>query len=115
MIAVIFEVSPKADGFQAYLDLAASLRPLLEAIDGFISIERFESLTEPGKILSLSFWRDEQAVEEWRRLDAHRGAQARGRSQIFENYRLRVAGVIRDYGMFDRKQAPKDSMTFHQA
>jgi heme-degrading monooxygenase HmoA len=113
MIAVIFEVWP-ADGHrQTYLDIAAHLRPLLDQIDGFISIERFESLAEPGKILSLSFWRDEQAVEAWRQLEPHRGAQTRGRADVFKDYRLRVAGVIRDYGMRSREQAPPDSRMFH--
>src|SRR5260221_450417 len=93
MIAVIFEVEPKPDRRQEYLDIAAGLRPLLDGIDGFLSIERFESLTTPGRILSLSFWRDEAAVEQWRNVTAHRLAQARGRSEIFENYRLRIATV----------------------
>lgn len=113
MIAVIFEVSPKEGQTSEYLDLAAHLRPLLNTIDGFISIERFESLSEPGKILSLSFWRDERAVEAWRNLEAHRGVQARGRAQVFKDYRLRVAAVLRDYGMFEREQAPLDSRQFH--
>src|SRR5882762_9801572 len=102
MIAVIFEVWPKDGHRQDYLDIAASLRPLLEKIDGFVSIERFESLSEPGKILSLSFWRDEAAIQEWRRLEAHRTAQAKGRGGIFRDYRLRVVTVIRDYGMTER-------------
>lgn len=113
MIAIIFEVWPADGRRQEYLDIAASLRPLLEKIDGFISIERFESLTEPGKVLSLSFFRDEQAVEEWRALEAHRRAQALGRAAIFRDYRLRVAGVIRDYGMFNRDEVPIDSRTVH--
>ena len=113
MIAVIFEVSPKDGHKQEYLDLAAYLRPLLDKIDGFLSIERFESLSEPGKILSLSFWRDEKAVEEWRTLEAHRGVQAKGRGEVFKDYRLRVASVLRDYGMFEREQAPLDSRQFH--
>ena len=113
MIAIIFEVWPAHGRKQEYLDIAASLRPLLEEINGFISIERFESLTEPGKILSLSFFRDEQAVGEWRALEAHRKAQALGRAGIFRDYRLRVAGVIRDYGMFNRDQVPVDSGTVH--
>ncbi len=113
MIAVIFEVWPKGERTSEYLDIAASLRPLLDAIDGFISIERFESLTEPGKILSLSFWRDEEAIEKWRRIESHRAAQSQGRAGIFKDYRLRIAGVIRDYGMFDREQAPSDSCKFH--
>jgi heme-degrading monooxygenase HmoA len=113
VIAVIFEVWPRDQRRQQYLDLAADLRPLLDGIDGFISIERFESLAEPGKLLSLSFWRDEQAVAEWRRIEAHRAAQAVGRADVFENYRLRIAGVIRDYGLRDREQAPPDSRARH--
>jgi len=113
MIAVIFEVWPKDGRTQEYLDIAAGLRPLLDAIDGFISIERFESLTEPGKILSLSIWRDEEVIERWRQVELHREAQSRGRAGIFKDYRLKIAGVIRDYGMFDREQAPADSRKFH--
>ena len=113
MIAVIFEVLP-ADGHrQTYLDIAADLRPLLDGIDGFISIERFQSLTTPSKMLSLSFWRDEQAVETWRQLEEHRAAQAKGRAEVFGDYRLRVASVVRDYGMFNREQAPADSRAVH--
>jgi heme-degrading monooxygenase HmoA len=111
MIAVIFEVEPHPGRRQAYLDLAAELAPLLATIEGFVSIERFESLATPGKILSLSFWRDEAAVTEWRRLDAHRRAQTAGRDGLFARYRLRVASVIRDYGMTDRSEAPADSRT----
>lgn len=113
MIAVIFEVWPCNGETQTYLDIAAGLRPVLEKIDGFISIERFESLAEAGKILSLSFWRDEQAIQAWRALELHRTAQSRGRNEVFRDYRLRVAGVIRDYGMFERVQAPPDSRRFH--
>lgn len=109
MIAVIFEVCPNPEHTQTYLDIAATLRPLLEEIDGFLSIERFESLTTPGKLLSLSFWRDEAAVEAWRRAEAHRTAQACGRTHLFSDYRLQVAAVLRDYGMFDRAAAPMDS------
>src|ERR1700689_3270725 len=113
MIAVIFEVWPKPGQRQTYLDIAATLRPHLEKIDGFISIERFESLTAPGKILSLSFFRDDAAIAAWRNLEAHRRAQAKGRGEVFADYRLRIAGVIRDYGMNDRAQAPKDSQSAH--
>ncbi len=113
MIAVIFEVWPKPEHKQAYLDTAAALRPILETIDGFISVERFESLTEPGKILSLSFFRDETALAAWRNIDQHRSAQARGRSTLFKDYRLRIAGVIRDYGLENRDQAPQDSLAKH--
>jgi heme-degrading monooxygenase HmoA len=115
MIAVIFEVWPKPEHRQEYLDLAAELKPILETIDGFISVERFESLTEKGKILSLSFFRDEDALEAWRNVPQHRKDQAKGRAKIFQNYRLRIAGVIRDYGMNDRAQAPKDSRAVHDA
>ena len=114
MIAVIFEVWPDPRRRQDYFDLAAELRPLLSLIDGFIGIERFESLSEPGKILSLSFWRDEAAVAEWRGIAEHRAAQAKGRAGIFRNYRLRVAGVLRDYGMNERAQAPQDSRAAHE-
>jgi heme-degrading monooxygenase HmoA len=107
MHAVIFEVEPEAGREQDYLDIAASLRPELEKIDGFISIERFRSLSQEGKILSLSFWRDEAAVAAWRRVERHRAAQAAGRAGIFRDYRLRVAPVVRDYGMFEREQAPQ--------
>jgi heme-degrading monooxygenase HmoA len=113
MIAIIFEVTPHPDRKQEYLDIAAGLRPLLEQVDGFISIERFQSLTDENKILSLSIFRDEQAVADWRALQAHRKAQTAGRSGIFTDYRLRVAGVIRDYGMTDREQAPTDSQEIH--
>jgi heme-degrading monooxygenase HmoA len=109
VIAVIFEVIPKRDEGHAYLDLAARLRPLLDNIDGFISIERFESLSQAGKFLSLSFWRDEEAIKQWRNVAEHRAAQAEGRSRIFEDYRLRVAWVARDYGMEDRREVPADS------
>jgi heme-degrading monooxygenase HmoA len=114
MIAVIFEVSPRDGRRQEYLDIAASLRPLLARIDGFISIERFESLSEPGKLLSLSYWRDEAAVAEWRRLEAHRKAQAVGREEVFQDYRLRVAQVVRSYGMNERDEAPADSRAVHR-
>ena len=109
MIAVIFEVQPRDGRKGAYLDAAERLRPLLERIDGFISIERFESLTQPGKLLSLSYWRDEQAVREWRNVEEHRRTQRAGRESIFADYRLRVAQVLRDYGLHDRAQAPDDS------
>jgi len=113
MIAVIFEFWPKDSERGRYFDIAANLRPLLAEIDGFISIERFESVSEPGKFLSLSFWRDEEAVSQWRNTEAHRMAQAAGRGGVFADYRLRVAGVIRDYGMADRAEAPEDSRARH--
>lgn len=109
MIAVIFEVRPKPEYREAYLNLAAELRPLLEQIDGFISVERFQSLTDEGKLLSLSVFRDESALEQWRNLAAHRRAQRMGREVHFDDYRLRVVSVIRDYGMNEREQAPADS------
>lgn len=113
MIAVIFEVWP-ADGEAGhYLDLAAALKSDLNANDGFISVERFESLTEKGKLLSLSFWRDEEAVKRWRNLPSHRAAQAKGRSGVFRDYRLRVASVMRDYGRNERDEAPADSRAVH--
>jgi heme-degrading monooxygenase HmoA len=114
MIAVIFEAQTKPDQKDAYLDAAAMLRPLLAENDGFISIERFESLTTPGKILSLSFWRDEESVAKWRQVEAHRGVQAAGRRSIFADYRLRVARVLRDYGMNERDEAPADSRAIHR-
>lgn len=113
MIAVIFEVVPYLGQRHHYLDLAAELRPQLETIDGFISIERFESLTLRGKILSLSFWRDEEAIRTWRNLEAHRSAQKAGRSGIFADYRLRIGHVVRDYGLNERLEAPEDSRAAH--
>ena len=110
MLAVIFEVYPTAEGKQEYLDIAASLREHLVKIDGFISIERFQSLVDGGKILSLSFWRDEAALSEWRNLLEHRQAQAKGRDELFADYRIRVAEVSRDYTMTKRGEAPGDSL-----
>lgn len=113
MIVIIFEVQPKPGAEQSYFDIAAGLREELESMDGFISVERFESLTQPGKYLSLSFWRDEEAVKAWRLRDHHREAQTSGRGSLFANYRLRVASVVRDYGMNDRAEAPDDSVAVH--
>jgi heme-degrading monooxygenase HmoA len=115
MIAVIFEVEPKPEHKQQYLDIAASLKPILEKIEGFISVERFQSLTNDGKILSLSFFETEEAIAEWRKVEAHRAAQEIGRSQLFQDYRLRIAAVIRDYGLEQREQAPQDSRERHPA
>ena len=115
MLAVIFEVIPAPGRREEYLNLAAQLRPELEKIDGFISVERFASLTNENKLLSLSFWRDEEAVRRWRNLARHREAQARGRSGVFADYRLRIANVVRDYGMTDRAEAPQDSRSAHSA
>ena len=109
MIAVIFEVEPAEGKRDAYLGIAAELRSLLDGIDGFISIERFQSLVDPKRVLSLSFWRDEEAVKAWRNVEHHRQAQAAGREGVFRDYRLRVASVLRDYGMKERDQAPADS------
>lgn len=114
MIAIIFEVIPAPGRKEEYLDLAAQLRPELERQDGFISVERFASLSNEGKLLSLSYWRDEEAVKNWRRVEAHRLAQARGRKGVFADYRLRVASVLRDYGMSEREQAPADSRAAHE-
>jgi len=113
VIAVIFEVEPKEGHREAYLDIAADLKPLLGDADGFISVERFESLTQPGKLLSLSFWRDEAALTAWRHQAEHRLAQTAGRTKHFADYRIRVAGVIRDYSMTERDQAPDDSVALH--
>ena len=111
MIAVIFELEPHAAAESRYFELAALLRPSLEASDGFISVERFESITRPGHYLSLSFWRDEAAVRQWRCDCQHRGAQQEGRTDVLAGYRLRVAAVVRDYGLQDREQAPEDSLS----
>jgi heme-degrading monooxygenase HmoA len=113
MIAVIFEVWPAEGRKDDYLAIAAALRTELEAIDGFISVERFQSISEPGKLLSLSFWRDDEAVKTWRNQQHHRASQAKGRSGIFADYRLRVAAVARDYGLKDRAAAPADSRAVH--
>ncbi len=113
MIAVIFEVLPAKDKMNEYLEIASVLRPELAKMEGFISIERFQSMSHPGKILSLSYWTDEKSVSEWRNLEMHRAAQSKGRTSIFEDYRLRVAAVIRDYGMFDRSEAPDDSKSLY--
>ncbi|MFN3475461.1 MAG: antibiotic biosynthesis monooxygenase family protein [Blastomonas sp.] len=115
MIAVIFEACPTKGEMQHYLDLAAALKHDLQAIDGFVSIERFQSLTDPAKILSLSFFRDEAAVERWRNHRGHRATQAKGRHGVFSDYRLRVAQVVRDYGLSDREEAPSDSREIHEA
>ena len=113
MIAVIFEVIPNEGKKEEYLNIATSLRTELNSIDGFISIERFQSLNDPGKILSLSFWKDEESIQQWRNLEMHRHAQSKGRNGIFKDYHLRIAAVVRDYGMFERKETPDDSSIFH--
>lgn len=113
MIAVIFEVIPHDGRRGEYLDMAAELRPELDKIEGFISIERFQSILDPAKVLSLSFWRDEESIRQWRNLEIHRLAQGKGRSYIFRDYRLRVADVKRDYGMKERDQVPGDSQKIH--
>ncbi|WP_276484277.1 antibiotic biosynthesis monooxygenase family protein [Paraflavitalea pollutisoli] len=114
MIAVIFEVIPKADQLPQYLAIAESIKPFLSTIEGFISVERFQSLSEPRKYLSLSYWRDEAAVAQWRNLAEHRVAQQEGRSHVFEDYSIRIAAVVRDYGMQERQEAPTDSRAFHR-
>ncbi|MBC3256647.1 antibiotic biosynthesis monooxygenase [Pseudomonas paralactis] len=114
MIAVIFEAWPHEEHYQHYLDLAAELKPLLAQIDGFISVERYQSLSEPGKLLSLSFWRDEEAIQQWRSIELHRAAQSTGRQQVFADYHLRIAHVVRDYSLEDRVQAPTDSRQAHE-
>ncbi len=115
MIAVIFEAWPAEGHRQEYLDLAAALRDDLATIDGFLSVERFRSLGEPEQLLSLSFGRDEAAVRAWRERPGHRATQAKGRSGVFRDYRLRIAAVVRDYGLDDRAQAPADSRAAHGA
>jgi heme-degrading monooxygenase HmoA len=109
MIAVIFEVIPIEERKEDYFTIAASLAPVLQTMPGFISVERFQSINNPGKILSLSFWLDEESIRQWRNLEMHRTAQAKGRQHIFKDYRLRIATVVRDYGMFEREEAPGDS------
>jgi heme-degrading monooxygenase HmoA len=113
VIAVIFEVEPERR--EAYLALAAELRPLLDGIDGFVSIERFQSLADPGRLVSLSFWRDEAAVAQWRNTPDHRDAQEAGRNGILRHYRLHIAHVVRDYGMTEREEAPRDSRAIHDS
>lgn len=113
MIAVIFEVMPIAEKANEYFDIATELKPLLAKIDGFISIERFESITTKGKFLSLSFWRDEDAIRAWRNIEEHREAQTIGRNSVFTEYRIRVASVVRDYGLNERTDAPQDSCIAH--
>ncbi|WMT87355.1 antibiotic biosynthesis monooxygenase [Pelagibacterium sp. 26DY04] len=113
MIAVIFEMEPQAGPRDQYLDIAATLRPRLETIEGFISVERFESLSTPGKVLSLSFFESEAAVAAWRNTEEHRQAQKAGGERVFAGYRLRVAHVLRDYGKTERDEAPADSRAIH--
>ena len=113
MIAVIFEVTPAEGKMDDYLAMAAKMRPLAEGMEGFISVERFQSLTTPGKLLSVSFFEDEAALDRWRQLHAHRQAQKAGREEMFDGYRLRVAHVLRDYGMEEREEAPEDSKALH--
>lgn len=113
MIAIIFEVTPAPGRKGEYLDIAAAMRPMVEQVEGFISVERFQSLTNPDKLLSISFFEDEEAVARWRRLAAHRQAQSKGRAGIFSDYRLKVCHVLRDYGLTDRAEAPEDSRARH--
>lgn len=109
MIAVVSELWPHPDRRRDYDLLAAELRPHLEAIDGFISSERFESCAEPGKFLSFSLWRDEAALARWRNLEEHRVVMAKGRDGILRDYHIRATSVLWDYGRFDRTEAPADS------
>jgi len=113
MVAVIFEFTPAPGRFPDYMALVETLKPELAKAEGFISLERFESITTPGKFVSLQFWRDEESVAKWRNLQMHREAQKKGRGGIFASYRLRIAGVIRDYAMDARGQAPADSIAAH--
>ena len=113
MIAVIFEAFPAEAKWEEYLDIAAALRPELSKIEGFISVERFQSITNPEKVLSLSFWKDEESITQWRNIELHRCAQIKGRDYIFRDYRLRIADVVRDYGMNERSEAPNDSKNIH--
>ena len=113
MIAVIFEFTPAEGRFPEYMDLVATLKADLEKAEGFVSLERFESITAPGKFVSLQFWKDEESVRKWRNVQKHREAQKKGRGGIFASYRLRIAGVIRDYTMDGRSQAPADSVQVH--
>ncbi len=113
MIAVIFEFTPAEGRFPDYMALVETLKPELEKAEGFLSLERFESITTPGKFVSLQFWKDEESVRKWRNLQKHRDAQKQGRAGIFATYRLRIAGVIRDYTMATRAQAPADSVAIH--
>ncbi|OHX64895.1 antibiotic biosynthesis monooxygenase family protein [Flammeovirga pacifica] len=113
MIAVIFEVFPQPENKQEYLDIAKELKPLLSTIDGFISIERFESLQTPGKVLSLSYWENEEAIKQWRNQTQHREGQGKGMDHIFSNFNIKVCQVIRDYGLNDRENAPSDSNQYH--
>ena len=114
MIAIIFEVYPKAGKLDEYLDIAAMIRPIAEATEGFISVERFQSLTNPDKYLSISYFEDEATVDRWRNVTKHREAQSRGRKDIFDDYRIRVVSVLRDYTMTDRSEVPDDSLDIHQ-
>ena len=113
MIAVIFEFTPAPGRFPDYMALVGQLKPEQDKAEGFVSLERFESITAPGQFLSLQFWRDEESVKKWRNVQKHRDAQKQGRAGIFASYRLRIAGVIRDYTMDGRAQAPSDSVAAH--
>ena len=113
MIAVIFEAFPGKGKWDEYVDMATKLKPELSKIDGFISVERFQSIANPEKVLSLSFWKDERSIAQWRNFDLHRMAQKEGRKSIFNDYRIRIATVVRDYGLTSREQAPRDSRLIH--
>jgi heme-degrading monooxygenase HmoA len=113
MIAVIFEFTAADGRFADYKQLADGLGEEVRRFDGFISIERFQGISDPARFVSLSFWRDEEAVRRWRNVQKHREAQAKGRRGIFSSYRLRICSVLRDYGMHERGEAPKDSVAVH--
>jgi heme-degrading monooxygenase HmoA len=113
MIAAIAEIFLKDNQMQEYTDFAAQLKPLVDKIEGFISNERFQSVADPNKILSLSFWENEESIKQFRNLELHRLAETKSRESIFSDYRIRIANVSRDYGMVDRKEAPTDSKMFH--
>ncbi|HJA07813.1 MAG TPA: antibiotic biosynthesis monooxygenase [Candidatus Mailhella merdigallinarum] len=108
-IVVLFEVTPTAEGRQRYLELAASLKKLLAEAKGFIRAERFSSLTEEGKLLSMNLWESEDDVDAWRNTLDHRISQMEGRNKLFKKYTITVASVIREYGNTSREQAPSDS------
>ena len=110
MIAIIFEVFPKSSKKDEYLRLAAEMRSLVDQIEGFISVERFQSITNPNKLLSISLFDNEAAVEEWRNLSAHRKMQSKGRKELFEDYDIKFVQVLRNYSMLERKEAPTDSL-----
>lgn len=113
MIAVIFDAETTKDTTSEYLDIKAQRRPLLAVIHGFINIKRFQSLTNPDKVLARSCWRDKAAIAAWRTLPQHRAAQGAGSDHVFADNRLRIATVGRDYGECARDQSPADNRSAH--